>query len=121
MMGASASVLAIYKKFFMDKSSSGTVPIVPPFFNQQTMWSYKESKHIHPQDTIKLVSGIQSWTDQGISMELLINLNRHEPWTAKELRDLYKAAWEQKCKTVYYVRSIAKKENSEEACESCAS
>ena len=121
MMGATASVLAIYKKFFMDKSSSGTVPIVPPHFGANTLWSYKESKHVHPQDTIKLVSGIQSWTDQGISMELLINLNREDAWTAKELRDLYKSSWEQKCKTVYYVRSISKKENSDEACESCAS
>lgn len=121
MMGATASILPIYKKFFMDKASSGTVPVVPPAFGESTLWSYKESKNIHPKDVIKLVSNIQSWTDQGISMELLINLNRDTPWTAKELKDLYFQAWESGCKTVYYVRSISKKENAEEACESCAS
>lgn len=120
MMGATASVLPIFKKFFIDSAKNGNIPIVPPFFNQETMWLYQENRVIDQRDVINVTSEIQSWTDQGISMELLVDFNREKPYNAKEIRDLYKHAWKKGCKTVYYFRSVSKKENAAEACESCA-
>lgn len=117
MMGASASVLPIYRKFFVDKASNGAVPVCPPFLSQKTMWKYVENQHIDQQKVINVVSTIQKWTDQGISMELIANLQNPD-FKAKDLYDMYLNAWKKGCKTVYYIRSITQKAESD--CISCA-
>lgn len=119
MMGATASVLPIYRKFFVDKSSSGAVPIAPPFLDSESFWVYVENQNIDQKHIIEITSRIQKWTDQGISMELLLNLKNGV--SAKDIYDLYLDAWKKGCKTVYYVRSITKTaESSKEECVSCA-
>jgi ribonucleoside-diphosphate reductase alpha chain len=67
---------------------------------------------------IDMVSVIQKWVDQGISMELMINLNNPD-FKAKDFYNLYMNAWKQKLKTVYYIRSVAKRETKED-CISCS-
>jgi ribonucleoside-diphosphate reductase alpha chain len=103
-MGSTASILPIYKKFFIDKSSSGAVPITPPYLNEKTFWIYKENQNIDQNKVIEISSTIQKWIDQGISMELVLNLKNG--LNAKSIYDLYLNAWKSKCKTVYYARSI---------------
>jgi len=119
LLGATASVLPIYKKFFIDKNKSGAVPVCPPYLSQETFWLYKENQNLDQRHVIDMVSKIQKWTDQGISMELVLNLNMGVK--AKDLYDYYIMAWKKKCKTVYYVRSITlNAEKSKEECISCA-
>lgn len=118
LCGVSASILPIFKKFFVDKSSSGAVPICPPFLSMETFWKYKENQHIDQENIIKITSEIQKWVDQGISMELVLNLN--EGIKAKQIYDLYINAWKKKCKTVYYIRSITPDANKRGGCISCA-
>jgi ribonucleoside-diphosphate reductase alpha chain len=122
MMGATASILPLFKKFFMNEASNGSVPIIAPKLSQKTYFSYQENANVNQNDVIKLTAAMQEWVDQGISMELLLNLNHASiNIDAKFVKGLYYNAWRSGCKTVYYIRSISKKENSEEACESCAS
>lgn len=117
LMGSTASILPVFSKFFIDKASNGSVPVCPPFLSADTFWYYQENKNIDQQVIIETVSQIQNWTDQGISMELYLNLNNGI--RAKDIYNLYMSAWKKKCKTVYYVRSIALKA-TDEGCVSCA-
>ncbi|MEK7432414.1 MAG: ribonucleoside-diphosphate reductase subunit alpha [Cyanobacteriota bacterium] len=117
LMGATASVLPIFNKFFIDKASKGSVPVCPPFMSQETFWYYQENKNLDQNLIINMISEIQRWTDQGISMELYLNLNLD--LKAKDIYDLYMNAWKKECKTVYYIRSIALK-TTDEGCISCA-
>ncbi|GIW23263.1 MAG: hypothetical protein KatS3mg068_2270 [Candidatus Sericytochromatia bacterium] len=119
LMGCSASVLPVYSKFFIDKASNGNVPICPPFLSKETFWYYQENKNMNQNDVINAVSVIQKWTDQGISMELCLNLNNGIK--AKDIYDLYLNAWKKGCKTVYYVRSIALRAEFPEKKEECVS
>lgn len=116
LMGCTASILPIFSKFFIDKAGSGTVPVSPPFI-EDNFWRYQENKNIDQNIIVDTVSRIQKWTDQGISMELYLNLNNGI--RAKDIYNLYINAWKKKCKTVYYIRSIALK-NEKEDCISCA-
>ena len=119
LLGVSASILPIYKKFFIDKNKTGAVPICPPYLSPKTFWFYKENQTIDQKKIIEMVSKIQKWTDQGISMELVINLNMGIK--AKDLYDYYIMAWKKKCKAVYYIRSITlNAENKRKECVSCA-
>jgi ribonucleoside-diphosphate reductase alpha chain len=120
LMGATASILPIFSKFFVDKASNGVVPVAPPFMNQKNFWKYKENKNIDQQEVIEVVSKIQKWTDQGISMEMILNIK--DGIKAKDIYALYYTAWTKGCKTVYYVRSLIKSGeiSDKEECVSCA-
>lgn len=119
LMGCSASILPIFSKFFLDKASKGTVPVIPPELSDKTFLAYIENKNIDQRVVVDLVSEIQKWTDQGVSMELILNLNNG--LKAADILNLYMDAWEKKLKTVYYIRSVALNTNKDkEDCVSCA-
>ena len=61
---------------------------------------------------------IQPWIDTGISMELYFDLNNPQI-NVLTFRDAIFSAWENECKTIYYIRTKEKSEN-EVVCESCA-
>lgn len=118
LVGATASVLPCYNKFFIDSNSKGSVPVFPPLLSQDTFWYYQENTKLDQQKVINAIEVIQSWTDQGISMELVINLNNPD-FKAVDFYNLYLSAWKKGLKTVYYIRSVAKRDSKEE-CISCA-
>lgn len=118
LVGATASILPCYSKFFIDQNSKGAPPVFPPLLSQDTFWYYQENTKMDQQLVIDMVSVIQKWVDQGISMELMINLNNPD-FKAKDFYNLYMNAWKQKLKTVYYIRSVAKRETKED-CISCS-
>lgn len=120
LQGCSPSVLPVYSKFHVDKNANGAIPICPPFI-KEAFWYYKENKQIDQEKVVSVISTIQKWVDQGISMELLYNLNNEI--TAKDIYDTLFLAWESGCKTVYYTRTIQKNSNimsDKESCVSCA-
>ena len=98
VQGCTPSILPIYSKFYFDKNARGAVPICPPFI-KDAMWSYQENKNIDQRDVVAVVATIQKWTDTGISMELLFNLNNPEV-TAKHIYDVMMQSWKSGCKTV---------------------
>ena len=121
VQGCSASVLPIFSKFYVDKNSKGAVPIMPPYIKDH-FWYYQEFKNIPQKDVVDVISRIQKWTDTGISMELIFNLNLPEV-NAKYMYETLMDAWKKNMKTVYYIRSVQKNSSdisSKEECISCS-
>lgn len=121
IQGCTASVLPIFSKFYVDKNSKGAVPIMPPYIKDR-FWFYQEFKNIAQKTVVEIIATIQKWTDTGISMELLFNLNLPEV-NAKYIYDTLMSAWKQDVKTVYYIRSIQKNSSDvseKEECVSCS-
>jgi ribonucleoside-diphosphate reductase alpha chain len=79
------------------------VPVAPPYIKKK-FWFYQESKHVDQRVVVDVVSRFQRWTDTGISMELLFNLNNGV--TAKEIFETHMDAWKKGVKAIYYTRSI---------------
>lgn len=120
VQGCTPSVLPVYSKFYIDKNSRGAVPICPPYI-KEGFWYYQENKNIDQRKVATLISRIQRWIDQGISFELLFNLNMDIK--AKDIYETIFTAWEKGCKTLYYTRTIQKSSDimsSKEECISCA-
>ena len=121
VQGCSASVLPVFSKFYVDKNSKGAVPIMPPFI-KESFWYYQEFKNIPQKDVVDVISRIQKWTDTGISMELIFNLNLPEV-NAKYMFETLMDAWEKDIKTVYYIRSVQKNSSNvseKDECVSCS-
>lgn len=120
LQGCSPGVLPVYSKFHVDKNANGAIPICPPFI-REAFWYYKESRNIDQRTIVSIVARIQRWIDQGISMEVVYNLNN-----GLRARDIYETlitAWRKGCKSVYYTRTIQKNSNTaseKEECVSCA-
>ena len=119
IQGCSASVLPIFSKFYIDKNSKGAVPIMPPYIKDH-FWYYQEFKNISQKIVVDIISTIQKWTDTGISMELIFNLNLPEV-NAKYIYETLIDAWKKDTKTVYYIRSIQKNSSDVSAKEECIS
>ncbi|MCB1200478.1 MAG: hypothetical protein KDK41_07515 [Leptospiraceae bacterium] len=120
VQGATASMLPVFAKFFMDDNSKGAIPVAPPFLRER-FWYYTEFKNIDQPAMINIISTAQKWIDTGISMELLFNLNR-ENVDAKYIFDTIMHAWKRKSKAIYYIRSVQKdgSTSSKDECVSCA-
>jgi len=116
LQGCTASILPCYSKFHYDKHAKGAVPIAPPFVDEY-QWYYTENTHMDQQKVVDMVAGIQQWIDTGISMDLIFNHNREID--AKKIFEVLISAWEQRCKAVYYIRSV-QKDTIEAECPSCA-
>ena len=119
LQGCTASILPIFSKFYMDKTSKGTVVNCPPYL-QEKFWYYLENKNTDQATVIDTCSEIQKWTTTGISMELIFDLNKEEV-DAKYIFDRLVKAWEVGCKGIYYIRSIDQQKNPDKECTSCAS
>ncbi len=109
-----ASILPIYKKYFVETNSVAPSVKVAPWLNEDNFWYYKEYTNMNMNDVIDMVSIIYKWIDQSISFEWMINPKNVSPI---ELYNYYMKAWEQWIKTIYYVRSLSLEVSS---CESCS-
>ncbi len=99
-----ASILPVYKKYFVETNAFAPSVNVAPNLNEETFWYYKEYVNMDMKDVIDMVSVIYKWVDQSISFEWMINPEKVSP---RELYSYYLKAWKQKIKTVYYVRSMS--------------
>lgn len=120
LMGATASIVPTFSRFFIEKNQSGATPRVVKYLKDRA-WFYPEFKNVDPKTYVKITSKIGQWTTQGVSMELLFDLNKNV--RAKDIYDTLVTAWETGCKSVYYVRTIQKNTNiinEKEECESCS-
>ena len=120
LMGACASVNPTFSRFFIEKNQKGAVPRVVKYLKDRA-WFYPEFKNIDPKYYVKVMSRIGKWTTQGVSMELIFDLNKNIK--AKDIYDTFLTAWKEGCKSVYYIRTIQKNTNimnEKEECESCS-
>lgn len=109
-----ASILPIYKKYFVETNAIAPSVNVAPNLNDDNFWYYKEYVNLNMADVIDMVSVIYKWIDQSISFEWIINPQKVSP---SELYNYYLRAWKQWIKTVYYVRSMSLELDK---CESCS-
>ena len=116
VVGTTAALLPIYKKYFVETNLSAPTVRVAPKLDASNFWLYKEYVHMDMNDVIDMMAVIYPWVDQSISFEWMIDPSRVSP---AELYGYYLKAWEQGIKTVYYVRSLSG-EVKKEDCVSCS-
>jgi len=115
VVGTTAALLPIYKKFFVETNLSAPTLRVAPKLSKENFWYYKEYINMNMSDVIDMMAVIYPWVDQSISFEWMIDPSRVSP---AQLYSYYVKAWEQKIKTVYYVRSLSAEVKAD--CVSCS-
>lgn len=109
-----ASILPIYKKYFVETNAIAPSVNVAPNLNEENFWYYKEYVNMNMNDVIDMVSVVYKWIDQSISFEWMVNPATVSP---RELYQYYFKAHKQWIKTVYYVRSMSLDVKN---CDSCS-
>lgn len=104
VVGTTAALLPIYKKYFVETNSIAPSVVVAPNLNEENFWYYKEYVNMNMNDVIDMMSIVYKWIDQSASFEWIINPAKVSP---KELYEYYLKAHKQWIKTVYYVRSMS--------------
>jgi ribonucleoside-diphosphate reductase alpha chain len=118
LQGCSSSVLPVFSKFHIDKNTNGAFPVCPPYVKER-FWFYKENKYIDQRNLVDVIASIQKWIDQGISFELLFNLNNDI--RALDIYETVLKAWKNGCKTIYYTRTIQRDSSVTEKKDECVS
>jgi ribonucleoside-diphosphate reductase alpha chain len=114
VVGTTASILPIYKKYFVETNAIAPSVNVAPNLCEDNFWYYKEYVNMDMNDVIDMVAVVYKWIDQSISFEWMINPANTSP---RELYEYYMKAHKAGIKTVYYVRSMSLEVKS---CESCS-
>ncbi|MDO8565745.1 MAG: ribonucleoside-diphosphate reductase subunit alpha [Candidatus Moranbacteria bacterium] len=115
IVGTTAALLPIYKKFFIETNLSAPTIRVAPKLSKENFWYYKEYINMNMSDVIDMMAIIYPWIDQSISFEWMIDPARVSP---AQLYGYYVKSWKQGIKTVYYVRSLSGE--VKENCVSCS-
>lgn len=114
VVGTTAGLLPIYKKYFVETNNVAPSVIVAPNLNPQNMRYYKEYVNMEMTEVINMIAVIQKRIDQAISFERMIDPAKTSP---QDIYKYYIQAREQGIKTVYYVRSLSLEVTS---CSSCS-
>lgn len=111
--GTTATIDPIFKAFYYEEKKDYKLPVVAPDLNFKTYDVYRKSAHQLDQFySIRQNAARQRHIDQSQSFNLYIPNHIR----ASVLLQLFIEAWEQKMKTIYYVRSTA---TPVEDCEWC--
>ena len=105
IQNSSASVLPIYTTFYNDSNSKGLFPIFCRF-SMSHLHFYKKNTfyEIDMQKYFSVIAAIQRSVCQGISAEVLYNLNKPHI-NGKYMFELFFAIHKKKIKTLYYTRT----------------
>lgn len=90
------------------------MPRVAPDLSYDTFWLYKNAHYINQEWSVRAAGIRQRHIDQAQSVNLYIT----NDYTFRQVLNLYISAWENKVKTLYYIRS---KSLEVEECEVCSS
>ena len=115
VVGTTAGLLPIYKKFFVETNVIAPTVTVAPNLNKENFWHYKEYRNLDMNDVIDMMATIYKWIDQSISFEWMLNPAETSP---QQLYGYYMKAWKEGIKTVYYLRSLSGE--IKEDCASCS-
>ncbi len=116
VVGTTAGLLPIYKKFFVETNVIAPTVTVAPNLNSENFWFYKEYKNMAMPDVIDMFEVVYKWIDQSASFEWMLDPAQTSP---VDLYSWYVKAWKAKIKTVYYLRSLSG-DVEHETCESCS-
>ena len=103
VVGTTAGLLPIYKKYFIETNNVSPSVHVAPHLNEQNTRYYKEYIHMKMTEVLHMITTIQKRIDQSISFEWMFNPAETSP---VELYNYYIQARQEWIKTVYYVRSM---------------
>lgn len=103
VVGTTAGLLPIYKKYFVYTDNVAPSVNVAPKLSLGNTWFYKEYVNMKMPEVIDMIGTVQKWIDQSISFEWIIDPSNTSP---KDLYNYYMQAWKWGIKTVYYVRSM---------------
>lgn len=125
-MDAAAGVPPVYSPFFREDNDNGKYPISCMHLKENPLSYSRSFKTYNQAQLAKTVGAMQLFVDTGISAEYLLDQNK-DGFTAKDLYDLLRSAYESGCKATYYIRSLKKGESvedllgiKEEGCAGCA-
>jgi ribonucleotide reductase alpha subunit len=121
-MDAAAGATPTLSGFFFEDNKDGVMPVVGMHLKDNPLAYARNVTRYKPWDVAKCVGWQQRWVDTGISAEYYMDKN-DPAFTAKYLWDTLNAAWENKTKAVYYIRTIKQGESpvkDDGACVGCA-
>jgi ribonucleoside-diphosphate reductase alpha chain len=104
VVGTTAALLPIYKKFFVETNLSAPTVRVAPKLSKENFWYYKEYINMDMNEVIDMMAVLYKWIDQSISFEWMIDPSKVSP---AQLYEYYLKSWNSGIKTVYYVRSLS--------------
>ena len=104
VVGTTAGLLPIYKKYFIETNNVAPSVNVAPNLNTQNTRYYKEYIHMKMTEVISMITTIQKRIDQSISFEWMVNPAETSP---VDVYNYYIQARQQGIKTIYYVRSMS--------------
>ena len=101
---ASPSFLPVFDAYYTEDNKTGVMPVASKFLKLNPLgYGLRQSEYAQTA-IIDFTSALQKFTDTGLSMELIFDMNQ-EGFSAKTVYDAILHAWESKLKTVYYIRS----------------
>lgn len=109
-----AGIDPIFRKYFIEEKKGSFTPKTAPELDEKTFWLYKEAHTIDQQWSIRACAARQKHIDQAQSFNLYIT----PQMKAKEILELYIAAYKQGVKTIYYIRNQSLEMDE---CTSCSS
>jgi ribonucleoside-diphosphate reductase alpha chain len=115
VVGTTAALLPIYKKFFVETNLSAPTVRVAPKLSKENFWYYKEYINMDMNEVIDMMAVLYKWIDQSISFEWMIDPSKVSP---AQLYEYYIKSWSSGIKTVYYVRSLSGEVKDD--CVSCS-
>nr|WP_257391541.1 ribonucleoside-diphosphate reductase subunit alpha [Cytobacillus gottheilii] len=108
----SASIDPIFAQLYFEEKKNYKIPVTAPDLNPKTVWFYDGAYNIDQKWSVRQNAARQKHIDQSQSFNLYVRNNIK----AKDLLDLIDMAWEEKCKTTYYIRSTT---GEYDECETC--
>lgn len=114
LAGTTAGLDPVMNRYFLEEKKNGLIPRVAPDLSAETFWYYKNAHYIDQMWSVRANGVRQRHIDQAQSMNLYIT----NDYTFRGVLNLYIKAWEEKVKTIYYIRS---KSLEVDECEVCSS
>ena len=114
LAGTTAGLDPVMNRYFLEEKKSGLIPRVAPDLSSETFWYYKNAHYIDQMWSIRANGVRQRHIDQAQSMNLYIT----NEYSFRGVLNLYIKAWEEKVKTIYYIRS---KSLEVDDCDACSS
>ena len=129
LWGVSASWLPRWQIEYQYIWNDTAIPIRPPI-DDDRKWFYTIDKTLDQSHKIKVAAAMQKWIDQGISLELAVNLNPgvYDRIPTTKLWQWWRETWEAGLKSIYYISNVAvytdhsddDADAQTQGCESCA-
>ena len=120
-MDAGAGIQPPYSGFMVEDNSVGKLPVVGMFLKENPL-AYSRTQGGYDQSKLtEVVGAMQQFTDTGISAEYVADMNLRDI-KVSDYANVYRMAWKNKTKAVYYYRTIKKggTKDVDESCAACA-